>query len=374
MADSDNKFLLQQKTSTGMADMLMQSEASIVEYGESNVKEALDSLNTTVKDGVVTGVKGNAETSYRKGNVNITPTNIGLGNVENKTMDTTPTTGSSNYVSSGGVAAQLKTINGLIEAQGTKIDDITAIAEGKTNTYVLKAADNSQFNMSKNTGVTQTTVLPSATLKLNDGTTIKGSDLKIGDIVLVIETDKYDWWVGQITSTAITCYVFEAEKVDLTAYATKTYVDTMPTTKEFTTLATSNKTLVTAINEVDADTNIALNGLTNAQQDISGIQTDIANIKNGTTAVGKADKLTTARTISLTGDVTGSLSFDGSANKSMTTTLKNSGIVAGTYSAVTFNAKGIATQGGNLIEIGETTSSTPSDLLAIGGLFFKRIA
>ena len=32
----------------------------------------------------VTGVKGNAESSYRKGNVNITPANIGLGNVENK--------------------------------------------------------------------------------------------------------------------------------------------------------------------------------------------------------------------------------------------------------------------------------------------------
>lgn len=31
----------------------------------------------------VTGVKGNAETSYRKGNVNITPANIGLGNVNN---------------------------------------------------------------------------------------------------------------------------------------------------------------------------------------------------------------------------------------------------------------------------------------------------
>lgn len=31
----------------------------------------------------VTGVKGHSETSYRKGNVNITPANIGLGNVDN---------------------------------------------------------------------------------------------------------------------------------------------------------------------------------------------------------------------------------------------------------------------------------------------------
>lgn len=33
--------------------------------------------------GDVTGVKGNAESNYRKGNVNITPANIGLGNVDN---------------------------------------------------------------------------------------------------------------------------------------------------------------------------------------------------------------------------------------------------------------------------------------------------
>ena len=35
------------------------------------------------KNGAVTGVKGNAETSYRTGNINITPANIGLGNVDN---------------------------------------------------------------------------------------------------------------------------------------------------------------------------------------------------------------------------------------------------------------------------------------------------
>ena len=40
----------------------------------------------------VTGVKGNAESTYRQGNVNITPANIGLGNVPNvKTNDQTVT-------------------------------------------------------------------------------------------------------------------------------------------------------------------------------------------------------------------------------------------------------------------------------------------
>ena len=31
----------------------------------------------------VSGIKGNAESTYRTGNVNITPANIGLGNVNN---------------------------------------------------------------------------------------------------------------------------------------------------------------------------------------------------------------------------------------------------------------------------------------------------
>jgi len=47
-----------------------------------------------------------------------------------------------------------------------------------------------------------------------------------------------------------------------------------------------------------------------------------------------ARKLTTARTLALSGDVTGSTTFDGSANKTITATLKNSGVTAGTYGAL----------------------------------------
>lgn len=50
-----------------------------------------------------------------------------------------------------------------------------------------------------------------------------------------------------------------------------------------------------------------------------------------TDGAASASKLTNARTISLTGDATGSVSFDGSANASIKTTLANSGVTAGTY-------------------------------------------
>ncbi len=76
-----------------------------------------------------------------------------------------------------------------------------------------------------------------------------------------------------------------------------------------------------------------------------------------------ADKLTTARTISLAGDLTGSTTFDGSANKSITATLANSGVTAGSYPKVTVDAKGRVTAGASLTasDIPTITSAKLSD-------------
>lgn len=56
-----------------------------------------------------------------------------------------------------------------------------------------------------------------------------------------------------------------------------------------------------------------------------------------------AAKWTTARTLSLSGDVTGSASVDGSANATISATLSNTGVTAGTYKSVTVDAKGRVT-------------------------------
>ncbi|WP_429140556.1 tail fiber protein [Aeromonas allosaccharophila] len=73
----------------------------------------------------------------------------------------------------------------------------------------------------------------------------------------------------------------------------------------------------------------------------------VDDIEGGNTAAGKADKLSTARLIALGGDVTGQAAFDGSGNITITATYKNSGVVAGTYRSVTFDAKGNITSGSN---------------------------
>lgn len=93
------------------------------------------------------------------------------------------------------------------------------------------------------------------------------------------------------------------------------------------------------------DTTVASNA-SSALSKANANTTEITNIKNGATKVGKADsadKLTTARTISLNGDATGSTTFDGSANKEISVTLSNTGVTAGTYNTVTVDAKGRVT-------------------------------
>lgn len=57
-----------------------------------------------------------------------------------------------------------------------------------------------------------------------------------------------------------------------------------------------------------------------------------------------AQKLKTARAISLTGDVTGATTFDGSEDAAITVVLKNTGANEGTFTKVTVNEKGLVTK------------------------------
>ena len=83
-------------------------------------------------------------------------------------------------------------------------------------------------------------------------------------------------------------------------------------------------------------------------------------VKGGASgAVESADKLTVARTITATGDATGSTSFDGSKNVEMALELATSGVTAGTYTKVTVDAKGRVTAGSNITveDIGDLSTT-----------------
>ncbi|WP_294203152.1 hypothetical protein [uncultured Chryseobacterium sp.] len=118
---------------------------------------------------------------------------------------------------------------------------------------------------------------------------------------------------------------------------------------------------------------IALSGVTATTQTIDGttnitipitavpatLLTGIASINT----TGSAALLTTARTIAASGDGTWSVTFDGSANVTSTFTLANTGVAAGTYDAVTVDAKGRVTAGSNTARSYNTAISGPSTIV-----------
>ena len=70
---------------SGAQQIVNFTEASETEKGLLSAadKSKLNAIEAGAQVNTVTGVKGNSESSYRTGNINITPTNIGLGNVNN---------------------------------------------------------------------------------------------------------------------------------------------------------------------------------------------------------------------------------------------------------------------------------------------------
>ena len=74
----------------------------------------------------------------------------------------------------------------------------------------------------------------------------------------------------------------------------------------------------------------------------------IEKIVDGTTAIGKASQLQTARALKFIGAATGGGSFDGSADTEIKLTLADSGVVSGVWPKVTVNAKGLVTGGAQL--------------------------
>lgn len=292
------------KTSSGLEKQLIASSADIVEIEEiegisaTDVQGALEEIADIAATGGVTGVKGDSETEYRKGNVNITKSNIGLGNVTNDAQVKR---------SEMGVASGVATL-------GT---------DGKVPTAQLPSYVDDVLEYNNKAGFPST------------GET--------GKIYIAKDTNlTYRWSGTQYVEISASLALGETSS---TAFA-----------------GDRGKTLETKV--------------ATAEGEIDDLQEAVANFENGTTKVGKAqsaDKLTTAHKISLSGDATGDTTFDGSADKTIDVTLANSGVTAGTYSALTVDAKGRATAGAQIIEWGTSGQTTPSASLAVGGLFFALV-
>lgn len=103
------------------------------------------------------------------------------------------------------------------------------------------------------------------------------------------------------------------------------------------------------------------------------LKTDVDALKSGATAAGKASTWSTARSFSMTGDGTWTVSANGSGNVTAAMTLSNSGVVAGSYSKVTVDAKGRVTAGAAqaaadipALDWSKITTGKPSTLAGYG--------
>lgn len=426
MADTEKKYIIQQKTESGMITLHPETIAEVVKLDNTaagmsatNVQEAfkevMDTIEGVTGGGVVTGVKGENETEYRKGQVNITKGNIGLGNVDNTSDLNKPIstatqsaldlkadkTQLSSYIptSQKGAASGVATLDSNTKIPVSQIPDLSS-------TYILasqKGANSGVATLGSD-GKIPSSQLPSYVDDVIDGTfstfPTTGED---GKIYVDTTTNKTYRWSGSqyveisaslaLGETSSTAYAGDKGKKnadDIAAIIAGTQAVGKATNADNATHATSADSATTATNAGNVTTTLngknitdifETDGITAKKATISTTAdeaTHAASADSATTATNAdtaetATKLSTPRAISLTGDVTGTANFDGSAPASISTTLKNSGVTAGAYSVVNVNAKGIVTQGGQIIQIGTTGQESPTSDLAVGGIFFKEI-
>lgn len=384
-------------------------------FTSNNVEGALQELATSVASaGKVDDVQDvNGASIVTNKIAKLSKAAVGLGNVDN-TADANKSVKHATSADSATTATSATTANSATKA--------TQDASGNviTSTYATKTElQNGLAGKSQSKTYNNYKAFVTAVNAMNN------TALKVGDNVFIVTQDVPDMWVSAVNSSSATYtytsdsaivtalgsangltvgyYVFrelETEKVDLTAYQTKTDNG----------LNTTSKTVVGAINEVKGTADSALSKAnTNA--------TEIANIKNGTngtkvkyaehadtadsatsastaTSAGTADKVKNSLVIqgnsqtmkkSYNGETGLLLTFFGDEASGdfhtygatvggvpeMLVHLSKTGVTAGQYSAVNVDAKGRVTAGGKSIEWGTSGQTKPSGDLMLGGLFME---
>lgn len=353
--------------------------AELVKYNQTNVKLTLDSLSSQVSTNIenilnVTNIANNA-LSIAQGKVN-TAVFATYTDMVAFLEDTTQATNT------------LFNIGDVIWIKQTNVPDYWISGKGSVNTSTtnttVKGTTGSvpedlsgngtnivyKNNISTTIGTGFTEVLVSAVSPLSASARLISYSSSTGAISISITSIKAN------TEVTITLKCTSTQSADLGQFGyyniseleTRTPNLEPYQTKQLTTALSINNSTYNYVEEV-------LTAIKNYVDGIVNGTTTVAKATNATNATNanKANQLVTARTISLSGDATGSISFDGSSNKTLSVTLANSGVTAGTYSVVTVDAKGRATSGGQIIEVGGASQTTPSESLAVGGIFFKVI-
>ena len=121
--DADYDAKLAQSYAVGGTGTRDGEDADNAKYYSEKSQEALQKL----QEAAVTGVKGNAESAYRTGDVNITPDNIGLGNVNNTSDENKPVSNAQRTAIDAKVSKSGDTINGNLEMTNHSINNVLSV-------------------------------------------------------------------------------------------------------------------------------------------------------------------------------------------------------------------------------------------------------
>lgn len=265
-------------------------------------KTKLAGIAEGAQKNTITGVKGNSESSYRTGNVNITKANIGLGNVDNTTDVNKPlSTAQKAYIDDSLEIAKEYTdekIGNLIDGAPTTLDTLKEIADAMaTNDTVVDALESAIGNK---TDKAFSNVLVGSTTIAADG---KADTLTLasgGNITITPDAtnDKVTFTVADGTTGAkgvvkLSSTVADNETLAATPKAVKSAYDLANTAK---TTADSKQAAITG-----AATTITGSNLTASRALVSDANGKVAVSAVTSTELGYLDGVTSAIQTQLNG-------------------------------------------------------------------------
>ena len=301
--------------SFSQAEISDNASTSAAGWMSKDDKVKLNGIETGAQVNTITGVKGNSETSYRTGNVNITASNIGLGNVTNNKQV--------KGLSSGTTSGNLVTWG----SDGYTVVD-SGIAKGSVTTKITLSG--TDYTVSSNTITITKANLQSAVQDTSLVLMTSAERSKLSSIQ-VSEGGTIDF-SGVTASAPITATVNQTTKAVNITHNTSgvtagTYRSVTVNTYGHITAGT-NPTTLSGYGITDAK--IASGVITlgsNTITPLTASSTLDATKLSGTASISTTGNATTAtkfnsnRSITLTGDVTGSALSNGENGWSIATTV-----------------------------------------------------
>lgn len=267
--------------------------------------------------------------------INISGTTLQLGSIPNSSLTNSSVTYTAGAGLTGGGTVALGASATLTVGAGT---GITVNADDVQLKNAASLTNNSVLKWDSSNGQLANTIMSDdgSTVTISGNLTVNGTTTTINSTIVSISDNMMQYANGN-TANTVDIGFFGNYVNSGTKYATFFYDASASSASEAS--FTLGHSITAPGNNV---TDFTLGRL-------------VANLTGELTGnASTATKLATARTISITGDATWTVTFDGSANVTSGLTLANSGVTAGSYGLagsvpqITFDAKGRATAAANV--------------------------